>query len=225
MLADVAIGLFLIFIVLVGFDSFPLRIKDPNWVLTTARNLCNTMLFPLVGMVLLHLAGALATPNEPVHARRRYFSRLAILAALGYLLLVPLIGFANWRGVRALDAANKAAIARINQNNQRLTSEIDAATSPKDLQFRLRALRGPALPDSLLDQPLPLLQKQAKNIMRQATNLAVMQAQTPYSASLVPIYVQSAKLALLALLCAFSFAAVAWLSKGNLSLYQSFFSN
>jgi hypothetical protein len=225
MLADAALGLFLIFVVIVAFDIFPLRIKDPAWMLTFATTVCNTMLFPLAGLLFLHLAAALATPNEPMHARRRYFSRLAILAVLGYLMLIPLIGFANWRGVRSLEARNQADIVRINQNNQRITKEIEAATSAKDLQFRLKSLRGPALPDSLLDQPLPLLQKQAKNIMVQATNFALVQAKTPYSAAIVPIYIQSGKLALMSLLCAFCFASVTWLSKKNVSLSQKLFSS
>lgn len=225
MLADAAIGLFLLFLVLVAFDIFPLRIKESPWMLGFATTLCNTMLFPLAGLIFLHLAAALATPNEHVHARRRFFSRLALLAVLGYLLLIPLIGFANWRGVRLIQAEQQIGNSRINQNNQRLTTEIDAATSTKDLQIRLRNAGGPPLPDTLLDQPLATLQKQAKEIIRQATNFAKLQARSPTSPEVIRVYVQSAKLALMALLCAFSFAAVAWLSKGNLSLYQSFFSN
>jgi hypothetical protein len=225
MLADAAIGLFLLFIVLVAFDIFPLRIKDSAWMLSFATTLCNTMLFPLAGLMVLHLGAALATPNEHVHARRRFFSRLALLAVLGYLLLIPLIGFANWRGVRFIQAQQQVDTIRINQNNQRLIKEIDAATSAKDLQLRLQNSGGPPMPDSLLGQPLPALQKQAKEILVQATGFAKLQARTPTSPEVIRVYVQSAKLALLALICAFSFAAVAWLSKGNLSLYQSLFNS
>jgi uncharacterized membrane protein (DUF485 family) len=225
MLADTALGLFLIFIVLVAFDIFPLRIKDSAWMLSFATTVCNTMLFPLAGLLFLHLAAALATPNEPMHARRRFFSRLALLAVLGYLLLIPLIGFANWRGVRLIQARQQVDTIRINQNNQRLIKEIDAATSAKDLQLRLRNAGGPPMPDSLLDQPLPALQKQAKEILVQATGFAKLQARTPTSPEVIRAYVQSGKLALLSLICAFSFASVSWLSKKNVSLAQKLFNS
>ena len=61
-----------------------------------------------------------------------------------------------------------------------------------------------------------------KVLMRQATNLAVMQVRTPHPASLVPIDVQSVKPGLL---CAFSFDALTWLPKGNLSRHQSRFND
>ena len=210
MLANVALGLFLIYLVLVAYEIFPIRIKDPAWMLSFASTVCNYMLFPLAGLVFLHISAAIAAPNHRLHARRRYFSRLAIIPLLGYLLLVPLIGFANWRGVRLIQTRQKIDNVRINKNNQFLTKEINAATSAKDLQIRLRNSGGPTLPDNMLNQPLPLLQNQAKEIISQATNFAKIQAKTPSSPEVVQVYWQSVKLVLLALLSAFCFASVTW---------------
>lgn len=95
--ANVAIGLFLFFVVVVAAQILPIRLKDPAWILSSADSLTRFMFLPLVGMLLLRIGAALAVPYRRIHARSRFFSRLALFAAIGYLLLAPLIGFANWR--------------------------------------------------------------------------------------------------------------------------------
>jgi hypothetical protein len=104
MLANVAIGLFLIFIDIVTFQILPIRLLDPAWILIFADSVCNHMLLPLVGLLLFQIDAALASPSLRVHARRFQISRLALVPVIGYLLLVPLIGFANWRGIKVIQA-------------------------------------------------------------------------------------------------------------------------
>jgi hypothetical protein len=131
--ANVAIGLFLFFVVVVAAQILPIRLKDPAWILSSADSLTRFMFLPLVGMLLLRIGAALAVPYPRIHARSRFFSRLALFAAIGYLLLAPLIGFANWRMVRIIQQRQQIQSKRINTNNQLLNQAIDAATSAKDL--------------------------------------------------------------------------------------------
>ena len=118
MLANVAIGLFLIFIVVVTFQILPIRLLDPAWILTFADSVCKAVLIPLVGLLLFHGAAALASPYLRIHARRFQISRLALVPVIGYLLLVPLIGFANWRGIKVIQTKQQIQNVRINKNNQ-----------------------------------------------------------------------------------------------------------
>jgi hypothetical protein len=208
--ANVAIGLFLFFVVVVAAQILPIRLKDPAWILSSADSLTRFMFLPLVGMLLLRIGAALAVPYRRVHARSRFFSRLALFAAIGYLLLVPLIGFANWRMVRMIQLRQQLQSKRINTNNQLLSQAIDASTSAKDLQLRFQAIGAPPLPEALINQPFVIVKKQAKDFISQAANATKFRATTPASPEVVRIYWQSFQVVLLALLSAFCFFCTSW---------------
>jgi hypothetical protein len=171
------------------------------------------MFLPLLGLLLLRIGAALAVPYRrilSIHARSRFFSRLALFAAIGYLLLVPLIGFANWRMVRMIQLRQQLQSKRINTNNQLLSQAIDASTSAKDLQLRFQAIGAPPLPEALINQPFVIVKKQAKDFISQAANATKFQATTPASPEVVRIYWRSIQVMLLALLSAFCFFCASW---------------
>ena len=99
---------------------------------------------------------------------------------------------------------------RINKNNQILIREINAASSVQDLRLRFQAVGAPPLPDALMNQPFALAQRQAKELISQATSSSKLQGTTPYSPEVTRVYWQSVKLVLLALLSAFCFATASW---------------
>ena len=208
--ANVAIGLFLFFVVVVAVQILPIRLKDPAWILSSADSLTRFMFLPLVGLLLLRIGAALAVPYRRIHARSRFFSRLALFAAIGYLLLVPLIGFANWRMVRMIQLRQQLQSKRINTNNQLLNQAIDAATSAKDLQLRFQAIGAPPLPEALINQPFVIVKKKAKDFISQAANATKFRATTPASPDVVRIYWQSIQVVLLAMLSAFCFFCTSW---------------
>jgi hypothetical protein len=232
--ANVAIGLFLFFVVVVAAQILPIRLQDPAWILSSADSLTRFMFLPLVGMLLLRIGAALAVPYRRIHARSRFFSRLALFgeavavpypriharsrffsrlalfAAIGYFLLVPLIGFANWRMVRMIQLRQQLQSKRINTNNQLLNQAIDAATSAKDLQLRFQAIGAPPLPEALINQPFVIVKKQAKDFISQAANATKFRATTPASPEVVRIYWQSFQVVLLAMLSAFCFLCTSW---------------
>jgi len=203
--ANVAIGLFLFFLVVVAAQILPIRLQDPAWILSSADSLTRFMFLPLVGMLLLRIGAALAVPYPRIHARSRFFSRLALFAAIGYLLLAPLIGFANWRMVRIIQQRQQLQSKRINTNNQLLNQAIDAATSAKDLQLRFQAIGAPPLPEVLINQPFVIVKKQAKDFISQAANASKFRATTPASPEVLRIYGQSIQVVLLSMLSAFCF--------------------
>lgn len=209
-LANVAIGLFLFFVVVVAPQILPIRLKDPAWILSSADSLTRFMFLPLLGLLLVRIGAALAVPYRRVHARSRFFSRLALFAAIGYLLLAPLVGFANWRIVRIIQQRQQLQSKRINTNNQLLNQAIDAATSAKDLQMRFQAIGAPPLPEALINLPFVNVKKQAKDFISQASSATKFRATTPASPEVVRIYWESIQVVLLALLSAFCFFCTSW---------------
>jgi hypothetical protein len=167
-LANVAIGLFLSFLVVVGSLILPIRLQDPSWILSSADSLTRFIFLPLVGLLLLRIGAALAVPYRRIHTSSRFFSRPALFAAIDYLLLAPLVGFANWRMVRMIQLRQQLQSKLINTNNQLLSQAIDPATSAKDLQLRYQAIGAPPLPEALINQPFVIVKKQAKDFISQA---------------------------------------------------------
>lgn len=220
MLSDLGLGLIALYLVIIGFDILPPRILDPLWMLTTASSLCNNISIPLVGMASLHLAAFLAPINNRIQGRQAFFSRVALWACLGFLLLLPVIGFANWRGIRNVSASNTQTVAQVKRNADRLIAQIEAASSPKDLQLRLGRLQGPVLPDSQLNQPLPLLKKQALTLVNRVLNQYLTSIPTPKSEVYTEIYRQSLRTALMALLAAIMTASLAWDPRSSNSILR-----
>ena len=220
MLSDLGLGLIALYLVILGFDILPPRILDPLWMLTTASALCNNISIPLLGMASLHLAAFLAPINNRIQGRQAFFSRLALWACLGFLLLLPVIGFANWRGIRNVSTSNTQTVAQVKRNADRLISQIEAASSPKDLQLRLGRLQGPVLPDSQLNQPLPLLKKQALTLVNRVLNQYLSSIPTPKSDVYTEIYRQSLRTALMAVLAAIMTASLAWDPRSSNSILR-----
>lgn len=219
-LSDLGLGLIGLYLLILGFDILPPRILDPLWMLTTASSLTNNISIPLVGMAMLHLAAFLAPINNRIQGRQAFFSRVALWACLGFLLLLPVIGFANWRGIRNVSTSNTQTVAQVKRNADRLIAEIEAASSPKDLQLRLGRLQGPVLPDSQLNQPLPLLKKQALTVINRLLNQYLGAIPNPKSEVYTEIYRQSLRTALMALLAAILSASVAWDPRSSNSILR-----
>lgn len=134
----------------------PFQPLDPAWQWRLSTVLINGAPLPLLALALLLIAGQL-DPDDPVlKQRRRLFSQLAVAAAIGFLLLLPLQLSA---GLRQQQAAGSAQLQRIASAEQRLTQlrqRTAAATSVAELNAVPQKLGGPVLRPSDLAQPLPL---------------------------------------------------------------------
>jgi len=127
----------------------PFQPLDPAWQWRFSKAVVS-------GATLLLIAGQL-DPDDPVlKQRRRLFGQLAVAAAIGFLLLLPLQLSA---GLRQQQAAGSAQLSRIASAEQRLTQlrqRTTAATSVAELNAVPQKLGGPVLRPSDLAQPLPL---------------------------------------------------------------------
>ena len=220
-ISDLAAGLFALFLVFVIFDIFPSRLLDPIWMVTFATSLCNSSSIALAGLALVHLAGAFNPDSQLIKSRQNFCSRLAAWAALGFLMLLPLLGYANWKGVRNIESTNRLNIAAVNQKANELKAQINQASTQRDLQERMAKFQGPALPDESLALPLAQLKKQSLELIQSSAKAFEVKTPGPFSEEYKPIYKQSLRAAVLSLVAALSFAAGAWNPRTNATVLNS----
>jgi hypothetical protein len=147
---------------------------DILWQLSSIKIVIEAAPIPLIGLALLHLAAYLFPANIELQRRREALSRLAILAALGFLLIVPLQSHAVWESYRRSNAVAVQQQDTATQRADAVRQAIELATNAEDLQKRLLALQQPDLRISLDPKrfqaaiPLPTLKGQLLAQLNQA---------------------------------------------------------
>ena len=210
MLSDGALALFITYLILVAFDALPARLLDPAWMLNLALSLSGNMAIPLAALVFIHVAAWMTPMNNAIQARRNFFGSIARWAMLGFLLLIPLIGYATWAGSNAIKIQNEFQNNAAQKASENLIKFIGAATSPGELQAGLIALNGPNIPNQSLNQPLPLLKKQALLIVNESYKSFQLGAKNRGSEQFIPLFVQALKALLLSAVGALASAALSW---------------
>jgi hypothetical protein len=142
-LAVVAMALFAVYQVSVLVAILPPRWFDPIWQISAIKVAVDAAAIPLLGLALLHLAAYLCPSNLQLQKRHQTLARLAILAALGFLLMVPLQGQAVWTSYRLSNSVASQQQAKATQRAEAIRQAITEATSPQDLEKRLQALQRP----------------------------------------------------------------------------------
>ena len=155
-LVAIALALLAVFIATLLPQLLPPRLLDPQWQLTLCGVMAENGVLPLMALGLLFLATYLDPANLWVLAFRVGSSELAGLAAMGFLLLIPLQIFA---------VISSHSNLEFHQQKQRQTAQvrldvleqaIASAGSSDELNQLLQNLQAPPLPPS--EQALPLSQ-------------------------------------------------------------------
>ena len=111
--------------------------------------LINASPFPLIGLVLLHVAASL-DPQDPLLEQRRGFAaRLAMAVALGYLLLAPLLAAANLQRQQSQALASSGKLRRATEQLKRMRQVLNTAATIPELE-RARSAAPPTSPWTLL---------------------------------------------------------------------------
>jgi len=167
-LSVVALVLFVLFATLVAGAVWPVQLLNPLWQLRLAGSLVNGAPFALLGLALLQIAVELG-PHDPVLQRRqRLCSQLAVIVALGFLLLLPLQGVAGLQQSRSTTSAQSTRISGAERRLVVLRQAVASATSNEEINERLQRLQGPVLGPADIAQPLPLLKAQVGAVLDQA---------------------------------------------------------
>jgi hypothetical protein len=157
----------------------PLSLLNPAWLLRLATGLISNAYLPLIGLTLVYLAAHLqAKPN--IAKLQESLAKWAVIASLGFLLLVPLQIWASWsliqQGFSSLDQGKPTPDEPLQAMEKAIRDAPDAAT----LQTQLTILRGPAIAPQDMQRPLPELKQILLSSLQQArTNLLRRARSTP----------------------------------------------
>jgi hypothetical protein len=114
----------------------------------------------LIGLVLIHLASVLQPRNEALSQRLMLWRRLAVLAAVGYLLIAPLQVAITWIGVDASRNMRERVISTSETQLKAYRNAVMGAANLNDLNKRLGAIPGaPPLPKQASLVPYPELRE------------------------------------------------------------------
>ncbi len=221
-LVSAALATLAFFVVYVGGELLSPQPQDPLWLLKAATAFANALVIPVVGVMFLHLAAALS-PLADVGLRcRALASRVAVLLALVFLLLQPILGFATWRGIVNVKATSQQQEVQINRNADRVRAAIRKASSPKELQQFMVEQQGPQVTTEELNIPLAKL-KEAKLLMVEQVKFYYM-AKIPgiNTRAYEPIFIQTLRTVALTFTASLCFASLAWNNNRQKSLLRVF---
>lgn len=156
-IAMAGLMLFAVYIAILAGSILPLKLLDPLWQLRMGTSMINAAPFPLVGLALLHLANCIDPLDPLLTSRRRGAAQLAVLAALGFALLIPLMTLDAIQQQRNQTTTQTSQISGAETRIKALREAVAAANSTAELNDRLSALKGPTLNAVDKAQPLPTL--------------------------------------------------------------------
>ncbi len=217
-LSRIAIALLIVFAAVVISSVLPPRILNPAWQLRFVAALINNGTLAVLGTVLVWISCVLNPGNGRLRARRDQFASLAAAVAIGYLLLIPLQVSAAWKGVNNADSARSGQLNTGLRRVQQLRQAIKEARTTPELQARLRAFNGPALPPQELAKPIEVIRPQILTGLESAESRFRLQLGSLPADRLWQLVQESVRVVISALAYAFGYAAAAFLPGRSLSL-------
>jgi len=207
LLTAAALGCFVIYVTTVLSDVVPVQPLEPQWQRLFVGSVLNNVGFPLIGLVLIHLARYLL-PEQPDLARlTNSVQHLAAAAALLLVLLIPLHAAATLNILEGQAAAQAAQLRQAEQRYGLLRQVILGARSPQELQQNLALNDGPRLASSDLTRPLPELRANLLVGLAQARTEARRQLEGPRPAEILTGIAQILRIGIIAAFMAIAFAA------------------
>jgi hypothetical protein len=149
----------------------PPQVMNPGWQLQFVNTLINTSGLGLVGLVLVRLAAYVDPSNGRLRQRRDAFAGWACAAAIGFLLLVPLQGYAAWHGWGNANQVRNRQLTTTERKVRDLRQAITSATTIEQLQRNLQAIQARPLPAAALSTPLPRLRQQLLDTLQRSEGL------------------------------------------------------
>jgi len=208
-LTALALGLCGLFVASILPLVLPLRLLEPQWQLQISRTLTTHGGVALLGCGLLHLAADLHPQSPRLIRLRSTMAALALPASLGFVLLIPLNGWALSQGSGPLDSGQVAEQRQAAQRIDLLRRTILEAQTPIELKQRFDALNLPVVQERDLARPLADLRRSLLRQLQRANE----QLRRRYRAQAPPSgrhrFQEGAQVMLPALVLALGFASMA----------------
>ena len=201
------------------FNSFPLKLAQPEWQLDLITKFLSISTSLLLGAMLVTLALILNPKEQILNNWNRLVTRLASLFTVALVLSIPL---QFYLGSRALTNQTKSAYVRIN-NLKSLVKGINSTNSENDLRLYLATLPNqPKLPDKL-DAPFPVIKQRAIANLQAEINTAIENAKTQKSEALQVFLAEAIRNTAQCILIAAAFSALAGLNPQSANFVTKFF--
>jgi len=156
----IGLCLLLLYIGSVLVAILPPQLLNPGWQLQFVSTLINSSGLGLVGLVLVRLAAYVNPGSGRLRQRRDAFAGWACAAAIGFLLLIPVQGYAAWNGWENANQTRNLQLTTTDRKARDLRQAITSATTIEQLQRNLQAFSARPLPPAALATPLPKLRQQ-----------------------------------------------------------------
>lgn len=216
-------GLLIVFLGYLIVDSFPIALLVPGWQIALVTRLLSLSSLPLVGFACVHLA-VILNPANPFHRRRLDIMRQwATAAAIGFLLLIPLQGFATWKSYSTAKSNERTLIQQARKRLAPVKQAIESATSIDDLEQKLSQI--PSVGDGLTaearSKPIEEVKKDIMANLERSENLYTQRVATATGPGMIWAALQSgAKTVVVSIGFFIAFAAGAQPGKSSLTLAE-----
>lgn len=134
----VGYALILVFFAQVISALYPIALLQPQWIVRASAALRGTASLPLLGTALILLANMIDDSVLPSSRQVVQFRRIATIATLGFLLLIPLQSFATVRSINNQAQERQAELNRVIA----AADQLKKATTEQELRDAIRAIPG-----------------------------------------------------------------------------------
>jgi hypothetical protein len=153
-----------LFIVNILFGLFPLQLANPGWQERVAFLLRTFSVYPLIAAALIFLCENQAKSLSPPIFPLKRIQKLAPLAAIGFILIIPLQASSVYTQIRNSDNEAQKTIRQV----ERRVTVFKAIANVSDLQQVIQTLPPSVRPDS----GLPLIEARSLLVERGESELA-----------------------------------------------------
>jgi len=210
-------SLILVFLAQVITSLFPIALLQPEWMVRISDSLRATASLPIMALAMIMLANMIDKNVMPSSRHLQLFRRVGSLAAIGFLLLIPLQTYGTVVGIRSQLQQGQA---QLNSLSSAAVLVQNASNEPQ-LRDAIRAIPGA---DGVADRPLGAEIKTIKsallNKLRESTNSLQTQlndSKTKVIQDIIPPLIRDA---IVSLAYAIGFAGMGYGRNGNSSLLR-----
>jgi hypothetical protein len=174
----VGYALILVFFAQVISAFFPIALLQPQWIVRASAALRGTASLPLLGTALILLANMIDGSVLPSSRQLVQFRRIATIAALGFLLLIPLQSFATVRSINSQAQARQVELNRVIAAADQLRDAIRAIPGGEQVANRPLGADVETIKTALLKRIQPSV-NQAENQLQESKNQALQNIIVP----------------------------------------------
>jgi hypothetical protein len=180
-----AYALIVVFLALFLTALFPIALLEPEWILRVSAALREASSLALIALGLIMLANTLDSMVMPSRQHLGFFRRIATIAAIGFLLLIPLQTYGAVSSIQSQLRESKSQLNRLlatsnlvksASNEQQLRDAIRLLPGGEELAFRPLGGDVQTIKNVLLERlsaSTNLLQNQLKETQRTSFDQAI----------------------------------------------------